>query len=233
MSLTPTKLGTPIERDTSICGAKKRDGTPCRKPPMANGRCRLHGGLTPTGFGLPQTTHGRYSKHLPKHLVQDYEEALSDERLLDLSENIALTDTRLSNLLRNLNDAESLQSWSELGSVLGPLQKSILDGDTEKAEGYVKQLFVAWQAIYEDAEIWKEIFEVTELRRKLVESEKKRLVDMDLMIAADKAYLLISFIQDIILRHVTDASVRTAIAYELRTVLDKSTGERSGSTATE
>jgi uncharacterized protein YjcR len=26
------------------CGAKKRDGTPCRARPMANGRCRLHGG---------------------------------------------------------------------------------------------------------------------------------------------------------------------------------------------
>lgn len=32
------------------CGAKrKRDGQPCEKPGMANGRCRVHGGLTPKG----------------------------------------------------------------------------------------------------------------------------------------------------------------------------------------
>ena len=34
------------------CGAKKRsDGEPCRNAPMANGRCRLHGGRVPKGKG--------------------------------------------------------------------------------------------------------------------------------------------------------------------------------------
>jgi hypothetical protein len=37
------------------CGAKKRGkGTPCGSPAMANGRCRLHGGLS-TG---PKTKEG-------------------------------------------------------------------------------------------------------------------------------------------------------------------------------
>jgi hypothetical protein len=37
------------------CLAKTRSGTPCQKPSMANGRCRLHGGLTPI-------KHDKYSK---------------------------------------------------------------------------------------------------------------------------------------------------------------------------
>ena len=32
-----------------LCGATKRDGEPCRKLAMKNGRCRLHGGATPSG----------------------------------------------------------------------------------------------------------------------------------------------------------------------------------------
>jgi hypothetical protein len=36
------------------CGAKNRQGLPCRCPAMRNGRCRLHGGLS-TG---PRTTEG-------------------------------------------------------------------------------------------------------------------------------------------------------------------------------
>jgi hypothetical protein len=36
------------------CAAKTRRGTPCQCPAMANGRCRLHGGLS-TG---PRTTEG-------------------------------------------------------------------------------------------------------------------------------------------------------------------------------
>ncbi|WP_368389767.1 HGGxSTG domain-containing protein [Sphingobium sp. AS12] len=34
------------------CGAKRRNGEPCRKLPMRNGRCHLHGGKTPTRITL-------------------------------------------------------------------------------------------------------------------------------------------------------------------------------------
>ncbi|WP_394854224.1 HGGxSTG domain-containing protein [Sphingobium naphthae] len=37
----------PAITDRAVCGAKRRNGEPCRKPPMANGRCHLHGGRTP------------------------------------------------------------------------------------------------------------------------------------------------------------------------------------------
>jgi hypothetical protein len=51
------------------CGAKNRRGTPCQCPAMANGRCRLHGGLSTgpkTLAGIERiqravTKHGRYS----------------------------------------------------------------------------------------------------------------------------------------------------------------------------
>ena len=52
------------------CGAKNRQGNPCQCPAMANGRCRLHGGLS-TGpkslAGIERirkvvTKHGRYSQ---------------------------------------------------------------------------------------------------------------------------------------------------------------------------
>ena len=51
------------------CGAKTRRGTPCQAPAMANGRCRMHGGLstgpkTPEGLERSRKArwkHGRYS----------------------------------------------------------------------------------------------------------------------------------------------------------------------------
>ena len=30
------------------CGAKTRSGCPCKGPAMKNGRCRMHGGATPS-----------------------------------------------------------------------------------------------------------------------------------------------------------------------------------------
>jgi hypothetical protein len=52
------------------CGAQNRRGAACRCPAMANGRCRLHGGLSTgpkTAEGIERirraaTKHGRYSR---------------------------------------------------------------------------------------------------------------------------------------------------------------------------
>ena len=54
------------------CGAKTRRGTPCQCPAMANGHCRLHGGLSTgpkTARGIErirraQLKHGRYTKRV-------------------------------------------------------------------------------------------------------------------------------------------------------------------------
>ncbi len=55
--------------DRSICRAKARSnhGSPCKLPPMENGRCRFHGGMTPI-------KHGRYSKKAIeiRQAIKDY-----------------------------------------------------------------------------------------------------------------------------------------------------------------
>ncbi len=47
----PDRAQNPVE---GRCGARTRAGTPCRRWPMPNGRCRLHGGCS-TG---PRTAEG-------------------------------------------------------------------------------------------------------------------------------------------------------------------------------
>ena len=43
---------------TPRCGAKTQAGSPCRCPAMPNGKCRIHGGLSP---GAPRgTANGNY-----------------------------------------------------------------------------------------------------------------------------------------------------------------------------
>ena len=46
------------------CGARTRQGTPCRAPAMANGRCRMHGGKLRGGppGNRHAWKHGRYSR---------------------------------------------------------------------------------------------------------------------------------------------------------------------------
>ena len=45
--------------DTPRCGARTRGGEPCRCPAMPNGKCRIHGGLSP---GAPHgAANGRFT----------------------------------------------------------------------------------------------------------------------------------------------------------------------------
>ncbi len=50
------------------CGARNRRGTPCQSPGMANGRCRLHGGLS-TG---PKTPEGLRRSQMARWKSGDY-----------------------------------------------------------------------------------------------------------------------------------------------------------------
>lgn len=50
--------------DERICGAKNRQGNPCRRRPMKNGRCHFHGGKSPGGKLGNQYAlrHGYYTR---------------------------------------------------------------------------------------------------------------------------------------------------------------------------
>ena len=50
------------------CGARARRGSRCRSPAMPNGRCRMHGGMSPgapRGTRMPSSTVATRSKRLP------------------------------------------------------------------------------------------------------------------------------------------------------------------------
>lgn len=104
--------GTP---NVIVCGAKLRNKNAyCKAPPMKNGKCRKHGGLTPKGFACSSTVHGRYSKYIPQSLGASYKDSLSDPELLHLRSEIALMDTRITELLSQLKDIEESPESSDV-----------------------------------------------------------------------------------------------------------------------
>jgi hypothetical protein len=73
------------------CGAKKRDGTPCKaRPAPGSKRCRIHGGHPRSGR---PPIHGRYSarfRRLDAVAQEAIDTALKDPQLLDLRRPVAL-----------------------------------------------------------------------------------------------------------------------------------------------
>lgn len=205
------------------CNAKARNGQQCKQPAInGTSKCRYHGGASLTGIAHPNFKTGRYSKHLPTRLAARYAEALSDPQLLELRDEIALMGTRLGELVERVDSGESAQRWKALQDAYESLQAATRSGNTTAFQVAMAALGRAIDAGGQDYQTWREIAELTEQRRKLVESEHKRLVAMQQMITTERAMTLLAVITDTIRKHVSDPTALAGISADIRqlTVID-------------
>ena len=104
------------------CGAKRRDGKPCKAPAMENGRCRIHGGKSPRGVDSGNFKTGLYSKYAPTQ-IRDKIEYFQDADPLSLIEELALTRALLAEYLIRFEDANldlySITAMSDLVLSIG------------------------------------------------------------------------------------------------------------------
>jgi hypothetical protein len=180
---------------------------------MPNGRCSKHGGKSLAGIASPTFKHGRHSRYIPARLQDRYAASIADPELLALREDIALLDARLSELLERVDTGESGVRWAMLAKAWSDYKTSdhgTLDGI--KARNTVDAII---EQAMTDYAAWGEIQVIVEQRRKLSESEQKRLVSMQQLITAEQAMLFVAAIQDAVKRHVTDRKVLAAIAADV------------------
>lgn len=183
---------------------------------MTNGRCRLHGGLTPSGIASPQYRHGRYSKVMPTRLRERYEEATSDGALLELREDVALLDARLSDLLSRVESGESGLIWRLLHQARTDLLAARRAGNAEEQAGAINTMLELIGRGHADYAAWRELGATLEQRRRLVESERKRLQDAQQTLTIEKAMLLIGAIGGIVKAHVADRDTLSKISADIR-----------------
>lgn len=180
---------------------------------MANGKCYHHGGSSLVGLAHPSTKTGRHSKDLPTRLQGRYLDSLNDADLLNLTDEIALTDAFVEDARRGLDHGESGRLFRELKATWDTLttaQRAKDAAAVSQAIGEIGQLIRYGIGAYAARD---ETTDLMEKRRKLVESESKRRVQMQDMITSEKAMLLVSALLDAVSRHV-DPHVLAAIAAE-------------------
>lgn len=222
MEYEPSKADHPADhpmherRPLVRCGAKTRDGDPCKLPPVTGRtRCRMHGGRVPQGIGLTATLTGRYSKHLPTRLAARYHEAEADPDLLNLRGEISLTDTRLADVLARVDTGESGRLWRTLRETHTALIRARVDRDDAAVQVHMRALGDLIGKGFADTVAWSEIAGLIDQRRRLVESERKRLIDMQQMLTVERAMALLGAVVEVVRRHVTDPKALRAVAEDL------------------
>ncbi len=175
----------------------------------------MHGGKSLGGVASPLYRTGRYSKYLPARLAGRYQEAQADGELLALREDIALTDARLADVLSRVDTGESGALWAKACEALDAYRKAQLKSDSVAAAAALLNLEMGLEKGHNDWSAWDEVGKLLEQRRRLVESERKRLVEMQQMITAERAMLLITAFVGIIRNHVTDRATLAAISADI------------------
>lgn len=189
----------------TICGAKTRAGTPCQNYAMSNGRCRMHGGKSLRGLAATdQRANLRHSKYIPGRLLERYQTAAADSELLELRQEVALVDARLSDLLQRVDTGESGKLWADVFSTWEDMKTAVAAKDKKKQQQAAAKLDALISRGASDYQAWSEIQIIIEQRRKLVESERKRLVDMQQYITSQQAMTLVAAMIGIIKENVRD-----------------------------
>lgn len=209
---------TPSGGEIVLCGAKTRAGGICRAAAMPNGRCKIHGGMTPAGPASANWKTGRYSRYLPSGLREAYIAAASDIDLLNLTDEIALVDVRTSQLLGNA-DAAAAQ-WLEVQRAAAAAEDAraaggaALDAALDSLRGALAAADGSGPAL------WSEVMQLLETRRRLAETERKRRVDQQLFVTVEQAMTLVQAVVESVRIHVSNRKELAAITNDLSRLLN-------------
>ena len=170
---------------------------------MSNGRCYMHGGKSLKGLASPTYKGKGYSRYFPrKKLAEIYVRSYDDPELTRLRKDLALVETRLVELIQSLNSEQSGTLWKQIRKKHQELKRS--KTNSKKATKLLHEIGELIESGSSNHSIWKEIGQQIELRRRLLDSETKRVLTAHQVMTAEEVRMLIDTVANLIRDHVKD-----------------------------
>ncbi len=211
------RTGQTNKKGKTICGSRTNKGKTCQSTFVyKNGRCRMHGGKALSGTASPTFKHGKYSKYLPTRMLAAYEEFSKDPDYLALRDDIVLVNARITDLLSRVDAGEAGRVWQQAQKTWFDLRAAVNSGDETQQRKYVSLMDSLIGRGGKEWATWGEIFGLMEQKRKLAETERKRIVDAEQMLTTEHALMLVGAITGIIKAHIKDPVLMGKIATDIR-----------------
>lgn len=126
----------------NVCGAKLRGKNAyCQKPPMANGRCRLHGGKTPSGPDSPHFKTGKFAYAFKNQMAKRFAELQNDKNPLDMIADLNVQRTMLDEYVSQATSRKKVR-LSELQNA-ADMAKDVVKSASTIAQTRQKQAMTA------------------------------------------------------------------------------------------
>lgn len=201
------------EAGQQVCSAFRSDGvnictTTALKP---NGRCNRHGGASLSGAAAPNFQHGRFSRNLPTRLLERYQEALDDPKLHDLTDDLALIDTRIGDVLQQMEEGGGEEIFKEIKESYTSFKYANQDGDKQAMREALRRLDDSIRRGSTETYLWSELRALQEQRRKIVLAHAKHLQMTNQTVTVTKVNLLISALLDAVRQNVGDPVILNRI----------------------
>ena len=160
-------------------------------------------------------------------MLERYHEAIGDPELLELADDIGLVDVRMLEIVEALDDRAPEDLWHELRGRWAALvgadekrrraetdkEKQAADRGLTDAISYVGRLIERGAT---ETQNWNEIFKLQGHRAKLVESQRKREMELGQYINAAQMQAYTVALVEIIRRYVSDRDALQNIAEAVR-----------------
>jgi hypothetical protein len=214
-------LKAPTKGNPPACGAKNRNGTACRRPASANGRCNLHGGKALAGIASPVYSGKGRSRYVPKRWEKTYGEAIDDPDLLSLRPDLARVDAQIDEAVALLpDDGEEAQTFHSFLSHFAAARNfhraannpQAKEEERAEAETSFWQAFESASFLYQEGMQYRQVeadqrailAELTESRRRLVDSETKRVTAAVQSMEVGQVRAILWALLDILRREIAD-----------------------------
>lgn len=211
-----------IEPEYQKCEAKRRDGQPCTHWAIRGRKvCRMHGGASPApGPNHPAWKHGRYSTVVPRGIKNLYHMGRNDPNILEMLDELAILDARAAELLARVASGESEERWNQAREALRVVLSFQAQDDTENTVEAIGELSKIMFAA-NDYEPWRELQAIVDLRRKVANTERSRLVAAHQTVTVAQLLAFVASVSSIIVGRVTDPVLRSQIAEDIRRLISR------------
>lgn len=216
------------------CQFVKKDHTQCKKPAMPpSDHCRTHGGANARRIGPASHSwkggtslgqggkRSRWADVLGEHNRESYLRAIRDPEILSLEGEIGLIDVRLEALVKRVAVAPG--AWTDLKVLYEQLVAAMNAADSTQIRANLLAIGDLANGAVDDDRNWHQVVALTERRRSLVESERRRLVEQNMFMSREQVHAYGTALLGIVTRHVTDRDILVAIVSDFRAVIEAST----------
>ena len=158
----------------------------------------MHGGKTPRGPASVHYKDGRHSRFLPSRMLAAYRAAGLDPELMSLRQDLALLDARIIDVLKRVDTGEAGVVWLAAQAAMARFERARVKKDVEGMEAALADVQRLLTQGASDWAAWRVVGKLIDQRRKLVESEQRRLTLSHEMLSQDRAMALVGQVIDII-----------------------------------